>query len=184
MIALRIAVVAAALMACTSTPHDPAARALAEDLVPLAPSVATFTMGGSATRTLRVEPAADGSAAKFVLEGGETPREIRVTRSGTSLWFSGGAGLGTELVRFGATPGTSWESGGREVRFEGWERVEVPAGAYDAARITARRGPPSLQEVETWWFAPQVGLVRLRTDHGGIFVDEMSFAGRPSGRRD
>jgi hypothetical protein len=154
---------------------SPDAPALSGDLFPFTASSASFVdVRGSTARTVRVEPDASDGSARLVLEAGEGPaRELRVTRRDGSLFFSGEIGEGTELIRAGAHAGDEWESGGRRVRFDGWERVTLPAANYDAARITARRGPAGMQQVETWWFAPGVGLVRLRSDHGSLFVDEL-----------
>lgn len=177
--AVLAALLALVLAACagagggSNAPAD--APALTADLFPLVASSASFVdLRNSSARTVRVEPdAADGSV-RLVLDAGSGPaRELRVTRRDGSLYFSGGVGEGTELIRVGAHAGDEWESGGRRVTFDGWERVTLPSANYDAARITARRGPASMQQVETWWFAPGVGLVRLRSDHGTLFVDEL-----------
>jgi hypothetical protein len=163
----------------SSSPPDsgtPRAEApLSAELFPFAASTAGFAdQKDGAARTLRVEPAADGVTARLVLEvPGVASRVMTATRRGGSVFFSGGVDVGTELLRGGAAPGAAWESDGRRVRFDGWERLTLPAGTYDAARISARRGPTGLEEVETWWFAPGVGLVRLRSDHGTLFVDEL-----------
>lgn len=151
------------------------APALTADLFPFAASTAAFVdVRGSAARTVRIEPDATETSARLVLESPNGPaRELRVTRRDGSLYFSGGVEEGTELIRVGAHPGDAWDSDGRRVTFDGWERVTLPAASYDAARITARRGPTNMQQVETWWFAPGVGLVRLRSDHGSLFVDEL-----------
>jgi hypothetical protein len=168
---------ALAAAACAGGPDGDAAGAppLGADLFPFAASSATFIdLRGSAARTVRVEPAEGDASARLVLEGEDgPPRELRVTRRDGSLFFSGGVEEGTELIRVGARAGDAWESGGRRVTFDGWERVTLPAATYDAARITARRGPAGMQQVETWWFAPGVGLVRLRSDHGTLFIDEL-----------
>jgi hypothetical protein len=160
---------------CAGNDAAPAPPPLSEDLFPFAASSASFVdLRGTEARTVRVEPdASDGSARLVVEEGGHPARELRVTRRGASLYFSGGVDEGTELIRLGARAGDAWESAGRRVSFDGWERVALPAATYDAARITARRGPAGMQQVETWWFAPGVGLVRLRSDHGTLFVDEL-----------
>lgn len=173
-----LAVLLAALSAagCASpSGGDPApGAALSADLCPLTASSAAFLdMKDSTARTLRVEPLGDG-AARLVLDvPGAPPREIRVTLRDGSIYFSGGMGQGTEILRSGASPGDSWESDGRRVTFEGWERLPLPAATWDAARISARRGPAGLEQVETWWFARGTGLVRLRSDHGGLFTDEL-----------
>jgi len=126
-------------------------------------------------------PSPDGQSARLVLEApvarGPTdvlqPMEMHVTRRDASLWFSSDINLGTELIRAGAAPGDAWESAGRRVRFEGWENVPIGGTGVEAARITARRGPAGLEQVETWWFARGVGLVRLKSDRGSISVDEL-----------
>jgi hypothetical protein len=155
----------------TETSGDP----LSPDLFPFDAPPAPFADGKDpAPRTLRVERGSDASTSRLVFEApGGPPRELRVVRRGDSLFFSNDLEMGTELLRGGALPGDAWESDGRRIRFDGWDRVTSPARTYDAAKITARRGPAGLEEVETWWFAKGVGLVRLRSDHGAMFVDEM-----------
>ena len=78
-----------------------------------------------------------------------------------------------ELVRFGASPGDEWVSEQGTVRFEGWERVEVPSGVYDAARISTHAGTKDVPRVDTWWLAPDVGMVQLKSDWGGMFSETM-----------
>ena len=151
------------------------AAPLSFDLLPFTASTAAFSdLGDALPRILRVEPSADGSSARLLLEGAGGPaRELRATRRGDAVFVSGGVDIGTELIRIGAHPGEAWESGGMHVTFDGWERVTLAAANYDAARISTRRGPVGVQHVETWWFAPGVGLVRLRSDHATLFVDEL-----------
>lgn len=175
--ALAAALVLLASIVGCATPSggDPApGAALSADLCPLTASTAGFVdLKDSSPRTLRVEPL-EGDAARLVLEVPDSPpREIRVTRKDGSIFFSGGMGTGTEILRGGAEPGATWESDGRRVTFEGWERMPLASATYDTARISARRGPSGLEQVETWWFARGVGLVRLRSDHGSLFVDEL-----------
>lgn len=145
------------------------------DLLPLTASSAAFVdVRSGAARTLRVEP--DGDGARLVLEVPDAaPREISVVRTATGYVFASGIEPGTEILRLAANPGDMWESSGRRVSFDGWERVSSAdaKSTWDAARISARRGPPELQHVETWWFVPATGLVRLRSDHGGMFADEL-----------
>jgi hypothetical protein len=164
-----------------ATPADPAGgAAMAADLLPFEASSAPFlnARDGSA-RTLRVVPAADGQSARLVLDSGAgAPSEIRVTRADDGLWFSADVDKGTRLIQFGANPGDEWESAGRRVRFDGWEPASLGGASIEAARITARRGPASLEHVETWWFARGVGLVRLKSDRGSLSVDELVRAGR------
>jgi hypothetical protein len=149
------------------------------DLVPFQASESSFVdVKDGSPRTLKVVPAADGASARLVLQVADGPaREILVTRRDRALYFSGGPELGTELIRLGAHPGDSWDSEGRHVSFDGWERVLLPHVSVDAVRVTARRGPQGLQQVETWWFAPGVGLLRLKSDHGSLFTDELVRTG-------
>ena len=180
---MRLAITALALFlagcaaggAATSEPEAAADAGLSLDLFPFETSSTAFVdVKDSSPRTLRVEPSPDGESARIALDvGAGPPREMRVTRRGDSLFFSGGVELGAELLRAGARPGDAWESDGRRVTFDGWERVRLPAATYDAARVSARRGPAGLEQVETWWFAKGVGLVRLKSDHGTLFVDEL-----------
>jgi hypothetical protein len=155
---------------------DPAPDALTPDLFPFVASSATFVdAAGARPRALRVEPAADAVSARLVMDvAGGAARALTVVRRGDSLYFAAGDSLGTELLRGGARPGDAWQTDGRRVRFETWERVTTPAGAWDAARVSARTGPAQLEHVETWWFARGVGLVRLRSEHGPLFADEMT----------
>jgi hypothetical protein len=158
---------------------DPAQAPLAPDLLPFSERTAVFQVVGGRTTTLRVEPEGD-RAANLLLDDGEGgKRRLRALREGASVFVSGGPSRGTELLRLGAAPGTGWTSGETAVRFEGWERVEVPGGSFDAARIVTRTGPEQLQRIETWWFAPGEGIVRLRSDHGGIFAEELVLSARP-----
>ena len=97
-----------------------------------------------------------------------------VTRHGDVLYFSDGPALGTPLIPLGATPGQRNEARGQEIVFESWERIEVPAGTYDAARIVVLSGPEEFRNTVTWWFAPDVGLVRLEFDRAGVDIKRMS----------
>jgi hypothetical protein len=176
--AFLTALLVSLLAGCVGGGHDAAPAgppALSLDLFPLGASSAEFVdVRSSEARTVRVEPDAASGSVRLVVAGGSgPPRELRVTRRDDSLFFSGGVEEGTELIRAGAHAGDAWKSADRSVTFDGWERVTLPTANYDAARITVRRGPAAMQQVETWWFAPGVGLVRLRSDHGTLFVDEL-----------
>lgn len=149
---------------------------LTEDLFPLAPSSAVYAMRQGEQRPMRVEPTPSGAA--MFLGGGRVDRRVDVERTETGLSFRGAPESATEVLRFGARTGESWQSGRSLVRFEGWERIEVPAGTYDAARITTSIPGQQPPHDETWWFAPGAGLVRLRSSYGGLFVEELSLAGR------
>lgn len=153
----------------------PAAGAvpISADLFPCAAATSSFVTSRGDARTLRVEPAPDGATLWFEGAGVE-PRRMDVRRAGTGFVFSSGPDAETELLRVGAAPGAEWMSGTARVQFEGWERISTPAGTYDAARIRVTTGPPTLPVVQTWWFVPGTGLVRLRSDRAGIFSDEIS----------
>jgi hypothetical protein len=183
---MRLAALVLFLAACASRDRDATAAAagrLSPELLPAQSPAARFVdLKDAAPRTLRVGVSPEDGTLRLVLETeGQAPREIRVTRTDGSLLFAAGGETGTELLRVGAAPGDAWESAGRRVRFEGWERVIAasdPSVGWEAARVSARRGPPGMEQVETWWFARGVGVVRLRSDHGGVFVDELIRAGR------
>jgi hypothetical protein len=162
-----------------SAAHEPdASKVLTEDLLPFAPRRAEFVLARGERRTLRVEPSEGG--AVLWLEGGPAqPARMDVRRKGQALVFSGGPESTIELLRLGEAPGAEWPSGEAVVRFDGWERLLLAGSTFDAARIRVTTGNPPLQVVQTWWFAPGTGLLRLRSDRGGIFADEMSLAGLP-----
>ena len=94
-------------------------------------------------------------------------------RAGDDILLSDGPDRWVIMLRIGAVPGTSWNSSGRVIRFDGWERVSTPAGQFDAVRITSSAVTSDLEESETWWFSPGEGLVRLAQDKGGLFRTEM-----------
>jgi hypothetical protein len=162
------------LAGCAAGPAAAGAgRPLGEDLFPLEARTARFATSGEETRTLRLAPE-DGRAVLWI-EGGAEPLRIDVRREGAGYHFSAGPSSEAELLRIGAPPGTTWTSGDATVRFEGWERLVLPAGTFDAARIRCTSGPPSLPTTETWWFAPARGLVRWRIDKGGLLSEELTL---------
>lgn len=166
--------------ACGTTPvaesagdyaGDPAQRPLGVELFPTTSSTAQYVLTRGRVATVTVTPTDEGALMQLG-SGGDAdaaPREIAVRRREGAFWFANGPSYGVELIRFGVGPGATWASEGMDVRFEGWERVEVPAGRYDCARIRTTRGRGDIRRVETWWFAPDVGLVRLETDAAGLF---------------
>ena len=83
---------------------------------------------------VRVEPAGEG-AAMWITGDFPQPRRIEWRRTAEGLAAWDGPDRGVELLRFGASPGTTWESSGQTIGFEGWERVETPSGVYDCVRI-------------------------------------------------
>lgn len=157
--------------------QDPGAAALGADLLPFTEAVLRFDAGRGREAVLSTRPAG-GAVLKFVLSGeGMRPREIDVLREGDSIFFRAGPERGTELLRLGATPGDAWSAPPATVRFDGWERVSVPAGTYDCARIVATSGGGDIARVDTWWFARDLGLVKLRSEYGTLFTEEMSLLG-------
>src|SRR5262245_11941230 len=145
---MRVLLAAVVLAACASS-TPPAATAtderLAPDLCPLTAWTATFLDAkGASPRSLRVEPAGDGTSARLVMDvPGEPSRALSIYRRGESTWIAAGDDAGVELLRGGARPGDAWESDGRRVRFEGWETL----GAWTAARVASRSGPAQLEQV-------------------------------------
>lgn len=178
--AMRHAVWALALLlaACAGTggsggSGDPASAELSGRLFPFHAAAAVFETSRGAEKTVSVDPVSESVARMTISDASGSPRRIDVHREGGALFFRNGPSRGTELVRFGASPGDEWDSEDGTVRFEGWERVEVPAGVYDAARISARSGTEDVPRVDTWWLAPDVGMVRLKSDWGGMFTETM-----------
>ncbi len=158
-----LAMTVLALTAGCASPEEPASLGgppLTADLVPLEGPVARF----GAVRgelTIRIEPVG-ADAATWFIGGGTKDRESRldVRREDGRVLFSPAPGRTVEIVRVGARPGATWESSGARIRFEGWERVETPAGVFDAARVRTQTLTAGYPEIETWWFAPGVGVVR------------------------
>ncbi len=159
---------------CASSQPDFGPGAIGEDVFPIESRDLTFVTTTGENRLLRMRPEAAGTLV-ITVEGDGIPvaRMLTFRRHDQSIWVASGPGGGTELLRFGVEAGTTWESGVEVVSFDGWERVEVPAGVYDAARISTRRGSPQLARIDSWWFAPREGLVRFRSDQGGLVVEEL-----------
>lgn len=170
----RVLVLAAAAAACASPDGGGSGAPLGEDLFPLAPRTSVFVLSRGPERTIRVETTDTG--AVLWVEGGVRPMRMDVRREPGGFVVSSGPNAETEVVRFGAKPGAEWGSSERKVRFDGWERLVLPGGTYDAARIRVMWGPDSLASVETWWFAPGTGLVRWRIEQGGLNTEELSIA--------
>ena len=114
--------------------------------------------------------------AMWISGDGLSTRRLDWVRDGGSIWCSDGPDRRVEFLRLGAVPGTSWTSSGRTLRFDGWERVETAGGTFDAARVSSTVEVPPYVEVETWWFAPGEGLVRMRVDKSDLYSMEMSRA--------
>ena len=178
--ALAILLCAAFAAACSSTsdgddPGEPAS--LTADLFPLVERTARFSLGRGKVATLHVFPREEAMADMSFDGARGVAQQFRVMRTDDALFLAAGPGRGTEILRFGELPGKAWESGFEIIQFEGWERVQVPAGTFDAAKITTRSGPDQLPRLQSWWFAPGEGLVRLRSNYGTIFQEEMQLLG-------
>ena len=151
--------------------------ALSEDLFPIEARSAVYAMTKGERRTLRFEPlTADTSTLWF--EGGVSPQRLDVERTATGIVLRSDLASGTEVIRFGAAPGAAWTSGESDVTFEGWERLHLPAGNFDAARVRTRLAVNGVVQEETWWFAPRTGILRLRSNYAGLFTEEMTLAPR------
>ncbi len=145
---------------------------MSADLVPFSPSTVEFVQRPAGRVTVRTATTPVGGVLH--IEGaGAGGRRIDLSRTPSGIAFSAGPGTAVELIRVGAPPGTRWASGGQEVVFDGWERVDTGGGSVDAARVRTIGGSDELRVEETWWFAPGAGLVRYRQDNAGIFSMEM-----------
>jgi len=59
-------------------------------------------------------------------------------------------------------PGQMWDFQKTSMTAHGPERVKVPAGEYDAIRVEIRnKDEPKSDPIQTAWFAPRVGIVKL-----------------------
>jgi hypothetical protein len=175
--AVAVVGLAAAVGACGSTGGGAvpgATRSLTPELFPMEPRSAEYVFSSGERRTVRLAPEPAGGT--LWIEGGSVPMKLDVRRTANGIAFHGDLDSGTELLRFGALPGDSWESGDAEVRFEGWERLELPGGPFDAARVRTTVTVRDVRQEETWWFAAGLGILRLRSDYGGIFSEEMVLA--------
>jgi len=150
----------------------PSDRALSDDVFPFADATARFSTGEGVILFVTMETTAQG--ARMTVADDEAKRgHYDWRRDGNEILLSDGPDRWVAMLRVGALPGASWESSGRTIRFDGWERVKTPAGVYDAVRITSSATSSSLVESETWWFSPGVGLVRLTQNKGNLFRTEM-----------
>ncbi len=139
---------------------------------PFSASSASFTTRDGDVRRVNIEPTPTG-VRMTITDGVAKLGHMDWRRSGDDILLSDGPDRWVIMLRIGAVPGTSWNSSGREIRFDGWERVSTPAGQFDAVRITSSAVTSDLTESETWWFSPGEGLVRLAQDKGGLFRTEM-----------
>lgn len=146
---------------------------LTADFFPFDAPPARFQTSQRGAVAVRLEPI-EGGAAMWITGDGLTPRRIDWIRDGGSIYCSDGPDRRVEFLRIGAAPGASWTSSGRTIRFVGWERVETPAGQFDTVRISSTLEVDPYVETETWWFAREHGLIRMRVDKGELYSIEMS----------
>jgi len=145
---------------------------LPADVFPFDSSAASFATGNGELLTVRMEATATG-ARMTVADDASTRGYYDWRREGADILLSDGPDRWIAMLRIGAQPGASWESSGRTIRFDGWELIRTPAGEYNAVRITSAAVASNLEESETWWFSPGVGLVRLTQNKGNLFRTEM-----------
>lgn len=81
------------------------------------------------------------------------------------------------MLRFPLAPGASWTWNGtarantevyERSQVRGTEKVEVPAGRFDAVKIETEIRQGGAAATKTSWFAPNVGLVRQATESAGV----------------
>jgi len=175
---MRVFLLIALLLCVASCVHDdavedPARAPLTAALIPIVAHETTFDVGRDQLRAFHQEVLSD-AAVRWSVESVGVLTDV--TRMGDSFYFSDGPRTGTELIRLGARPGTRWESDDQQVLFHGWERIEVPAGTYDAARIVTVSGPANFANRVTWWFAEGVGLVQIEYDRAGVDIKRLARA--------
>jgi len=151
---------------------DPSGSPLTVDVFPFSAPPGTFATPQGGLVGIRLEPQG-ADATRMWITGDFPQRRIDWRKQDGAIVLSDGPDRAIELLRIGARPGASWSSSGQRISFAGWERVETPAGTWDAVRVSAVSGIEGLRVVETWWFAREVGLVRYAQDKGGLFTLEM-----------
>lgn len=81
------------------------------------------------------------------------------------------------ILQYPLRPGASWQwsgTGRGGIRIEEAsevfpsERVETPAGRFDAVKVVVRIAQGGAQATKTSWYAAGIGLVRQATDSGGV----------------
>ncbi len=101
--------------------------------------------------------------------GKRVPAEkVAVSAKGLARIATGGNDLGYELHLLGLPikPGQTWTFGATEVTVVGIERVEVPAGTFQAVRVEKVVPLGGLPVTFSYWYAPDVGVVRRTTRVG------------------
>ncbi len=151
----------------------------------------TQANGSTSEFTLKViseEPHADGTIRHCIELSNPKPL-IRdwytKTASGVVLneeeYLGGGGKITLEpprpILQMPLTPGERWTWSGtarahtsveESNEVAGVERLEVPAGRFDAVKILTQIEQGGVHASKTSWFAPGVGLVRQSTDSGGV----------------
>jgi hypothetical protein len=174
---VTVALSAALLAGCAQTGSDVSAdrRALGPELLPFAAPAAEFRVWGGAQRRLVVERV-DDLHVRLRLEDVGVLADVEHRVDG--LYFSDEPGIGSLLIKFGASPGAEWATPASRVKFEGWERLDLPAGVFDAAHVSESVGPETFVHRMSWWFAPDVGLVRIVVNRAGLDARELVRTGR------
>lgn len=156
-----------------SVPAD--RRALGPELLPFDAPPCDFEVWDGARRSLSTEQV---DANRVRLRLADVGVLAEVERRPDGLYFSDEPGAGSALIRFGQLPGSEWTTAASRVKFEGWERLDLPGGVFDAAHVSESVGPDSFVSRMSWWFAPGVGLVRVLVNRAGLDTRELVRAGR------
>lgn len=157
-----------------TAPERMVGGALTAAVLPFDAPRATFSTSQRGVVYVSYEPVEGGTTMRISGDGLDT-RLLDWRRDGDSIYCSDGPDRVVEFMRLGAMPGATWMSSGRTLRFDGWERVQTPSGSYDAVRISSTLAVEPYVEVETWWFAPDIGLVQMRVDKGDLYSIEMQL---------
>jgi len=94
------------------------------------------------------------------------------------------------LLQLPLHPGSTWRwsgSGRASVQIEESsevfpsERIETPAGRFDAVKVVTRIEQGGARATKTSWYAPGIGLVRQATDSSGVAstTDLIDYSFRP-----
>ena len=119
----------------------------------------------------RVEPADRGGfVVTMQVDGREDPQRVLVTDKGLVTLAMGGKRLEPPacFLKLPAVPGETWEAQVRDLTFKyttvGPERVEVPAGKFDAIRVDMTHEVAGRQVKVSYWYALGVGPVKVVVD--------------------
>jgi hypothetical protein len=147
------------------------------------------TSGGHQTTEVvtAVEAKAGGQAVSVGREdGGRVLPELTVlvAADGLSLLAVGGHELKKphRVLKVPHMDGGKWADGSQTTAVYGPERVEVPAGTYDAIRVEVERPFDGGTMQSVTWYAPGVGPVRRVLRAGGAELVEALKSFRPGGK--